>query len=334
MADALLEIEDLRVAFQTDNGTVQAVDGVSLSVEAGETVAVVGESGSGKSVTALSVLRLFGRGDRVTTEGAVRFAREAGTVDLLHLDEPAMREVRGGEIAIVFQDPSASLNPVFTIGEQIAEVVRRHRGLHRAAALAEAADLLGRVGIAEPAARLRAYPHQLSGGMRQRAMIATAIACNPRLLIADEPTTALDVTIQAQIVRLLKDIQASRGMGLMFISHDLELVGEIADRIVVMYAGQVVETGPAVAVLATPRHPYTRALLACRPTRIYADHGEDAIRISAIPGAPPRAGARGVGCRFADRCDMVEPACRDGAIPLRPLGPDRQSRCRRAEEVA
>jgi oligopeptide/dipeptide ABC transporter ATP-binding protein len=334
MNSALLSIEDLRVAFHTAQGVVQAVDGVSLSVAPGETVAVVGESGSGKSVTALSVLRLFGRGDRVTTDGAVRFARTTGTVDLLHLDETAMRAIRGGEIAIVFQDPSASFNPVFTIGEQIAEVLRRHRGLGRAEALAQAASLLSRVGIAEPEARLKAYPHQLSGGMRQRAMIAMAIACDPRLLIADEPTTALDVTIQAQIVRLLKDIQRGRGMGLMFITHDLELVGEIADRVVVMYAGQVVESGPAAAVLAAPRHPYTRALLACRPTRAYAEAGPDTIRICAIPGAPPRPGTQGPGCRFADRCTMVEPACRAEAIPLRALGTDRLSRCRRAEAVA
>ncbi len=334
MAGALLAIEDLRVAFDTAHGTVRAVDGVSLSVAPGETVAVVGESGSGKSVTALSVLRLFGRGDRVATDGAVRFARADGVVDLLRLDETAMRAIRGGEIAIVFQDPSASLNPVFTIGEQIAEVLRRHRGLGRAEALAEAANLLRRVGIAEPEARLRAYPHQISGGMRQRAMIAIAIACDPRLLIADEPTTALDVTIQAQIVRLLKDIQRARSMGLIFITHDLELVGEIADRVVVMYAGQVVETGPAAAVLADPRHPYTRALLACRPRRAYTEDGADTIRISAIPGAPPRPGAHGSGCRFADRCTMVETACRDGSIPLRTLGADRLARCRRAEEVA
>jgi oligopeptide/dipeptide ABC transporter ATP-binding protein len=334
MADALLAIEDLRVAFHTPQGVVQAVDGVSLAVAPGETVAVVGESGSGKSVTALSVLRLFGRGDRVATEGAVRFTRDGESVDLLHLDETAMREVRGGEIAIVFQDPSASLNPVFTVGEQIAEVLRRHRGLGRAQAMEEAAALLGRVGIADAEARLRAYPHQLSGGMRQRAMIAIAIACDPRLLIADEPTTALDVTIQAQIVRLLKDIQQARGMGLMFITHDLELVGEIADRVAVMYAGQVVETGPAAAVLTAPRHPYTRALLACRPTRDYAEDGCDTIRISAIPGAPPRPDAFPSGCRFADRCAMVLPMCRAAPVPLRPLGPDCASRCLRAEEVA
>jgi oligopeptide/dipeptide ABC transporter ATP-binding protein len=334
MTDALLAIEDLRVAFHTPQGVVQAVDGVSLSVAPGETVAVVGESGSGKSVTALSVLRLFGRGDRVVTDGAIRFARATDAVDLLRLDETAMRAIRGGEIAIVFQDPSASLNPVFTIGEQIAEVLRRHRGFGRAEALTEAAGLLRRVGIAEPEARLKAYPHQLSGGMRQRAMIAIAIACDPRLLIADEPTTALDVTIQAQIVRLLKDIQQARGMGLMFITHDLELVGEIADRLVVMYAGQVVETGPAGVVLAAPRHPYTRALLACRPTRVYAEGGADTIRISAIPGAPPRPGTQGSGCRFADRCAMVEAPCRAETIPLRSLGADRLSRCRRAEEVA
>ncbi|TQF77525.1 ABC transporter ATP-binding protein [Elioraea sp. Yellowstone] len=334
MAGALLAIEDLRVAFHTAHGTVQAVDGVSLSVAPGETVAVVGESGSGKSVTALSVLRLFGRADRVATEGAVRFAREGGVVDLLRLDETAMRAIRGGEIAIVFQDPSTSLNPVFPIGAQIAEVLRRHRGLGRREAFAEAARLLGRVGIAEPEARLRAYPHQLSGGMRQRAMIAMAIACDPRLLIADEPTTALDVTIQAQIVRLLKDIQGARGMGLMFITHDLELVGEIADRVVVMYAGQVVESGPAAAVLAAPCHPYTRALLACRPARDYAADGADTIRLSAIPGAPPRPGALPSGCRFAERCAMALPECRVAPVPLGSVAPGRAARCLRAGEVA
>lgn len=331
MAEPLLAIEDLRVAFHTPRGVVQAVDGVSLTVAAGETLAVVGESGSGKSVTALAVLRLFGRGDTVTVSGAVRFARPSGSVDLLRLAEPALRAIRGGEIAIVFQDPSTSLNPVFTVGEQIAEVLRRHRGLPRRAALAEAARLLQRVGIAEAKARLAAFPHQLSGGMRQRAMIAMAIACDPRLLIADEPTTALDVTIQAQIVALLKEIQAERGMGLVFISHDLDLVAELADRVAVMYAGQVVESGPAAAVLAEPRHPYTRALLDCRPARRYAAEGPDAIRLAPIPGTPPRPGAFPPGCRFADRCTLAAPACRAAPVPLLPLGTDRAVRCLRAE---
>ena len=324
MADALLEIEDLRVAFQTANGTVQAGDGVSLSGAPGETVAVVGESGSGKSVTALSVLRLFGRGDRVVTDGAVWFSRNAGTVDLLHLDEPTMREVRGGEIAIVFQDPSASLNPVFTIGAQIAEVLRRHRGLRRAAALAEEADLLGRVGIAEPAARLRAYPHQLSGGMRQRAMIATAIACDPRLLIADEPTTALDVTVQAQILDLLADLRRDTGMALVFITHNLGVVAEIADSVVVMYAGQVVEQGPIDAVFTRPFHPYARALLAAVP--------EGDSKPAGIPGVVPQPHALPPGCRFAPRCPHAQPIC-DAAVPTLDRHDDRLVRCVRVEAL-
>ena len=336
-AAPLLAIEDLRVTFRTPAGDIAAVDGLSLSLAAGETLAVVGESGSGKSVTALSVLRLFGRGEQVETTGSVRFApRDAPPTDLLRLAEPAMRRLRGAEIAIIFQDPSASLNPVFTVGEQIAEALRRHRRLGRAAASREAAAALRRVGLADPEARARAFPHQLSGGMRQRAMIAMAIACGPRLLIADEPTTALDVTIQAQIVALLKEIQAARGMGLMFITHDLALVGEVADRVAVMYAGQVVEEGVAAAVLAEPRHPYTRALLACRPARRYAEDGEDSILLRPIPGMPPRRGeaASAAGCRFAARCGFVVAECRAVPPSLRRVAPDRQARCIRAEELA
>ena len=280
MAGALLAIEDLRVTFHTAHGTIQAVDGVSLSVAPGETVAVVGESGSGKSVTALSVLRLFGRGDRVTTGGAVRFARADGLVDLLHLEEPAMRAIRGGEIAIVFQDPSASLNPVFTIGEQIAEVLRRHRGLGRTAALTESASLLRRVGIAEPEARLRAYPHQLSGGMRQRAMIAIAIACDPRLLIADEPTTALDVTTQKRILGLIRALQRSHGTGVLFITHDFGVVAEIADRVAVMQHGRIVEQGAADQILNRPNHPYTQALISAVPS---LTHRPEPHRFEGVP---------------------------------------------------
>ena len=325
MAGALLAIEDLRVTFHTAHGTIQAVDGVSLSVAPGETVAVVGESGSGKSVTALSVLRLFGRGDRVTTGGAVRFARADGLVDLLHLEEPAMRAIRGGEIAIVFQDPSASLNPVFTIGEQIAEVLRRHRGLGRTAALTESASLLRRVGIAEPEARLRAYPHQLSGGMRQRVLIAIAISLSPALLVADEPTTALDVTIQAQILDLLRALQAETGMAIVLITHDLGVVAEMADEVAVMYAGKVVERGPAAAVFGDAQHPYTLGLFGSIPRL-----DDESDRLLAIEGTVPPPFNLPPGCRFNPRCAFADARCREVLPPLASVGPNHIAACLRA----
>ncbi len=319
----LLEVRDLSVAFR--GGAIQAVDGVDLAICAGETLAVVGESGSGKSVTALAVLRLFGRDDGAAARGRILWHGE----DLLPMPEAALRRYRGREIAIIFQDPGASLNPVFTIGEQIAEVLRRHEGLSKNRAAVRALELLRDVGIADPERRIRSYPHQLSGGMRQRVMIAVALACSPQLLIADEPTTALDVTIQAQILRLLKSLQAHTGMALMFITHDLELVADIADRIAVMYAGQVVETGPAAQVLSRPRHPYTRALLECRPHR-----GPDGlVHFAPIPGSPPR-GVFPQGCRFAARCALVEPACSAGAVKLERVEAAHDSRCRRWSALA
>ncbi|BBK42014.1 ABC transporter ATP-binding protein [Allostella vacuolata] len=332
----LLEVRDLRTRFQTRRGVLRAVDGVAFAVDRGETVAIVGESGSGKSVTAMSILRLFGRTDRASIEGAILLhGRDGGVRDLLTLPEPALRDVRGREIAVIFQDPSASLNPVFTIGEQIREAIRRHRPAEAARADAAAVELLRDVGIADPERRVAAYPHQLSGGMRQRVMIAIALACQPRLLIADEPTTALDVTIQAQIMRLLADLKAARGMGLLFITHDLALVGEIADRVVVMYAGQVVETGRTAEILARPRHPYTRALLECRPERHYRDEGEDERLLRPIAGAPPRPSEVAPGCRFAPRCPMAEARCTAAAIPLIELAPagGRASRCIRWEDM-
>lgn len=319
----LLEISDLTVAFK--GGAIPAVDGVDFSISAGETLAVVGESGSGKSVTALAVLRLFGREDGVVAGGKILWRGE----DLLAMPEALLRQKRGREIAIIFQDPGASLNPVFTIGEQIAEVLRRHNGTPKRDALRQALDLLRDVGIADPEQRIGGYQHQLSGGMRQRVLIAIALACSPSLLIADEPTTALDVTIQAQILRLLKALQARTGMGLLFITHDLELVADIADRIAVMYAGQVVEAGPAALVLARPLHPYTRALLDCRPHR-----GADGIvQFVPIPGAPPR-GVFPHGCRFAARCTLAEEACAAAPIALETTDTARQSRCRRWAALA
>ncbi|BBK32418.1 peptide/nickel transport system ATP-binding protein/oligopeptide transport system ATP-binding protein [Stella humosa] len=335
-AGPLLEVRDLRTGFRTRRGMLQAVDGVAFAVARGETVAIVGESGSGKSVTAMSILRLFGRTDRASIAGSILLhGREGGVRDLLTLPEPALRDVRGREIAVIFQDPSASLNPVFTIGEQIREAIRRHRPGDAARADAVAVELLRDVGIADPERRVAAYPHQLSGGMRQRVMIAIALACQPRLLIADEPTTALDVTIQAQIMRLLADLKSARGMGLLFITHDLALVGEIADRVVVMYAGQVVETGATAAILARPRHPYTRALLECRPERRYRDDGQPDDRLlRPIAGAPPRPTEIPAGCRFAPRCPMAEARCTAGPVSLEPVPDDRSSRCLRWAEMA
>ena len=333
MPQPLLALEDVRTEFATPRGVVRAVDGVDLAIGAGETLAVVGESGSGKSVTALSILRLFARGDRASVAGRIAWrGRDDRVVDLAALDEKGLREVRGRDIAVIFQDPSASLNPVFSIGAQIREAVRRHHPGEDAAR--RAVELLRDVGIADPERRMDSFPHQLSGGMRQRAMIAIALACAPRLLIADEPTTALDVTIQAQIVRLLSDLKRRHGMALLFITHDLALVGEIADRVAVMYAGQVVETGPVAEVLGAPRHPYTRALLACRPSRRYRDDGPDERILDAIPGAPPRAGAVVAGCRFAPRCASAQPACRDAAPRLEATGEGREARCVRWRELA
>jgi oligopeptide/dipeptide ABC transporter ATP-binding protein len=248
--------------------------------------------------------------------------------DLLAMPEALLRQRRGREIAIIFQDPGASLNPVFTIGEQISEVLRRHNGMARQEARRQAVALLRDVGIADPERRLDSYAHQLSGGMRQRVMIAIALACSPRLLIADEPTTALDVTIQAQILKLLKALRERTGMALMFITHDLELVADIAERIAVMYSGQIVEVGPVAEVLARPLHPYTRALLGCRPHR-----GADGlVHFAPIPGAPPR-GSFPSGCRFAPRCALAEAACASAAIPLEAASVGRETRCRRWSEL-
>jgi oligopeptide/dipeptide ABC transporter ATP-binding protein len=331
---SLLEIEALRTEFLTARGRLPAVDGVSLTLSPGETLAVVGESGSGKSVTALSILRLFNRGDRAHVHGAIRWRLADGsTLDLAQLAEPALRSIRGREIAVIFQDPGASLDPVFTVGSQIREALRKHRPGENAERTA--VELLRDVGIADPERRVAAYPHQLSGGMRQRVMIAIALACRPRLLIADEPTTALDVTIQAQIMRLLADLKNQYGMALLFITHDLGLVAEIADRVAVMYAGQVVESGPVDQLLNHPLHPYTRALLECRPKRHYRDSGEDERVLLPIPGAPPRPGSIERGCRFAARCAHREARCMLDTVDLElARAPDAHVRCLRWRALA
>ncbi|MFA4945405.1 MAG: dipeptide ABC transporter ATP-binding protein [Lentisphaeria bacterium] len=303
----LLEIANLKTSFRRDDGgTARAVDGISFTITAGETLALVGESGCGKSVTAFSILRLLPETANHPA-GAIRFAGR----DLLTLPEPEMAAIRGDRIAMIFQEPMTSLNPLLRIGVQLMEPLRQHRGLAPAAAAAEAVRLLRRVGIPGAEQRLRDWPHQLSGGMRQRVMIAMALACRPELLIADEPTTALDVTIQAQILNLMKDLQAETGMAMLFITHDLGIVNQIADRVCVMYAGRIVEQGTREQLFQKMRHPYTRGLFASLP------HGScrDAI-LPAIPGAVPSADAvPPAGCRFRDRCASAQPICAEQEPP-------------------
>ncbi len=330
--EPLLELRDLRTQFVTPRSVVSAVDGVSLSIHPGQTMALVGESGSGKSVTALSILRLFNRGDTVKISGQALWKNRQGQViDLLALPENELRTFRGREIGFVFQDPGASLNPVFTIGAQIRETLRIHQINEDAAVLA--IQLLRDVGIADPERRINAYPHQLSGGMRQRVMLAMTLACKPRFLIADEPTTALDVTIQAQMMRLLSEIQAKHNMAMLFITHDLALVSQIADHVAVMYAGQVVETGAVHELTLHPKHPYTRALLDCRPIRRYKDQGPDERILIPIKGSPPRSGDISSGCRFSPRCHAQKDVCLQSPVPLEIFSSAQSVRCARWREL-
>ncbi|SFM83950.1 ABC transporter ATP-binding protein [Variovorax sp. OV329] len=289
---ALLEIRDLHVEFPTQGGTLHAVDGVSLSVEEGEVLGIVGESGSGKSVTMMALMGLIAYPGRVRAQH-MRFAGN----DLLGISDKARRTLVGKDVAMIFQEPTTSLNPCFTIGFQLMETLRLHLKMDKRAAQRRAIELLEQVGIPAAASRLSSYPHQLSGGMNQRVMIAMAIACNPRLLIADEPTTALDVTIQAQILDLLRDLQKERGMGLVLITHNMGVVEEMAQRVAVMYAGQVMEQQPVERLFAQPQHPYTEALLAALPDRAPEDG-----RLATIPGVVPGAHDRPGGCLFAPRC--------------------------------
>jgi oligopeptide/dipeptide ABC transporter ATP-binding protein len=307
-----LDISDLHTEFRTGAGVVRAVDGVSYTVDAGETVAVVGESGSGKSVTALSVLRLIPDPPGRITSGSVTFAGR----DLLTLSEPEMRAIRGSEIGMVFQEPMTSLNPVLTVGRQITETLEQHRGLNRAEAVKRAEALLLQVGIAEPARRLKQYPHQLSGGMRQRVMIAIALACDPKLIIADEPTTALDVTIQAQILELMKALTRDRGIALIIITHNLGVVARYADRVNVMYAGRIVECGPAAEIYHDPRHPYTAALLRSVPR---LDRPRQA-RLDPVEGQPPDLTRLDAGCAFRPRCRLADQRCAVSRPVLTPVG--------------
>jgi peptide/nickel transport system ATP-binding protein len=327
---ALLEVENLQTHFRTPDGVNRAVDGVSFTVAEGETLAVVGESGCGKSVTASSILRLIpeppGR-----IAGAIRFQ---GT-DLLKLDEPAMRKIRGNDISMIFQEPMTSLNPVLTIGRQLGETLRLHEGLDKAAAEARSVEMLNLVGIAEPGRRVREYPHQLSGGMRQRVMIAMALACNPKLLIADEPTTALDVTIQAQILDLMRDLKHRVGAAIILITHDLGVVAEVAERVMVMYAGRKVEEAPVEGLFRAPRHPYTQGLLGAVPKLGSSVTGEE-TRLSEIPGLVPSLKKRIDGCVFASRCPQATDLCRQVAPPLEAKARGHMVACHyaQAEEIA
>jgi peptide/nickel transport system ATP-binding protein len=306
IAESLLEIEDLRTYFFTRDGVVRAVDGVSLSVARGETLGVVGESGCGKSVTSLSILRLIPAPPGRIVSGAIRFEG----VDLLKLSEPEMRDIRGNEISMIFQEPMTSLNPVLTVSRQISETLMLHQGLDTRAAAARAVEMLRLVNIPEPERRAQQYPHELSGGMRQRVMIAMALACNPKLLIADEPTTALDVTIQAQILDLMRELKQKIGAAIILITHDLGVVAEMAQRVVVMYAGRKVEEAPVKELFRHPRHPYTVGLLNSVP-HLGATRGRaNPPRLAEIPGMVPSLREEIIGCAFAPRCPFVTDRCR------------------------
>ncbi|WP_113407809.1 ABC transporter ATP-binding protein [Hyphomicrobiales bacterium] len=334
-AQPVLDIRGLRTVFRTRGGELTAVRDIDLTIDAGETLALVGESGSGKSVTSLSVMRLLTRNVGKIVAGSIRLRDRRGIVsDLAALDDSHMREIRGGDIGMVFQEPMSSLNPVLTIGDQIAEPIRIHRGADRATAMREAIALLESVGIPDAQRRVRQYPHELSGGMRQRATIAMALACDPVLLIADEPTTALDVTIQAQILDLLQRLQRERGMAILFVTHNLGVVAEIADRVAVMYAGRIVEEGPTEAVFRNPRHPYTRGLLASMPRLGEATRMRQAGEpLYAIPGVVPSLTRMPSGCAFAPRCAHAVQAC-SGEVPsLDAIDTNHASRCIRWREI-
>ncbi|MCC5958955.1 MAG: ABC transporter ATP-binding protein [Rhodobacteraceae bacterium] len=324
-APPVLQVEGLNTTFVTERGPVPSVTDVSFTINPGETVAVVGESGSGKSVTSLTIMGLLARNAQ-SDAACLKFCKRNGhVIDLLTLPEKQMRQIRGNEIGMIFQEPMTSLNPVLTVGRQITEAVLQHRKLTRKQATAEALDLLRMVGIPAPQDRLRQYPHQLSGGMRQRIMIAIALACRPQLLIADEPTTALDVTIQAQILDLLIKLKADLGMSILFVTHDLAVVSEIADRVIVMYGGTVIEEGPVRDVLDNPAHPYTHGLLASVPAG-------DGQRLYAIPGSVPSPATRPTGCLFAPRCPHALEKCRETRPPFVPVSDGHKCSCLRIGE--
>jgi len=333
--DPLLDIRGLVTEFTTEGGRIRAVAGVDLRVDAGQTVALVGESGSGKSVTSLSVMRLIRAPRGRISAGEIRFRCRDGVVrDLAAQDEAAMSAIRGNEISMIFQEPMTSLNPAHSVGHQIAEAVRLHRKVDRAAAWRRAVEMLSLVEIPEARRRAESYPHQLSGGTRQRVMIAMALACRPALLIADEPTTALDVTVQAQILELMRRLQREIGMGILFITHNLGLVAEIADKVEVMYGGRVVEQADVDSLFAAPRHPYTQGLLASLPV---VDHAlrrqEGRQRLKAIPGSVVDPRRPPPGCAFAPRCDLALEACRAAVPAMEAISRQQGSRCIRWREL-
>jgi oligopeptide/dipeptide ABC transporter ATP-binding protein len=317
----LLEVIDLKTHFQTREGLVRAVDGVSFYLDRGELLGLVGESGCGKSMTALSIMRLVAPPGKIVN-GEIVFAGR----DLLKLSNAEMRDVRGNDVAMIFQDPMTSLNPVFTVGAQIAEALRLHRKLSRTDARKAAVGAMREVSIPDSELRANDYPHQLSGGMRQRVMIAMALACDPKLLIADEPTTALDVTIQAQILELLDHLRKTRELAVLLITHDLGVVAEVADRVAVMYTGKIVEESPVDELFARPKHPYTEGLLRSVP-KLTAKDVVKQERLQTIEGMVPRPNALPPGCHFEPRCPYAMPRCREGEIPLYPAGEGVVVRC-------
>jgi len=329
-AQTILQIEDLQTHFFTAVGTVRAVDGVSYTLKAGETLGVVGESGCGKSVTALSILRLVANPPGRIVGGAVRFEGR----NLLEVSEPEMERIRGNEISMIFQEPMTSLNPLYTVGKQIAEAVALHQGLSKRDAWDRAVEMLKRVSIPEPERRAHAYPHQLSGGMRQRVMIAMALSCNPKVLIADEPTTALDVTIQAQILDLMRELQETFGTAIILITHDMGVVAENADRVVVMYAGRKVEETDAARLFDNPGHPYTRGLLASIPHLDTAAHSDARrARLNEIRGMVPSLFNLPQGCSFAPRCGLASDRCREVRPPLEEQRPGHWIACWHADKA-
>jgi peptide/nickel transport system ATP-binding protein len=324
----LLDIRGLKTWFKTDEGMVRSVDGVDLAIDRGETVCVVGESGCGKTVTALSVLKLIAMPPGKIVEGEILWQGR----DLVPLDAEEMNRIRASEIAIVFQEPMTSLNPVYTVGDQLCEVIQQHEGLNRRAALARAVEMLSLVQIPNPQRRVHDYPHHFSGGMRQRVMIAMALSCNPKLLIADEPTTALDVTIQAQILDLLQDMKSRLGMSIMLITHAMGVVAEVAQRVAVMYAGKVVEEAGVDRLFGNPRHPYTQGLIRSIPRIDLA--AERKQRLETIAGTVPKLIDPPEGCRFAARCRFAIDECRLAQPPLREIEAGHKVACIRAEETA
>src|SRR5215813_1956237 len=325
MSDALLEVRDLRTYIYTRRGVVKAVDGASFTVRRGETLGIVGESGSGKSMTCLSILRLVPEPGGRIVGGQIVFDGE----DLLAKSPDEMRRLRGSRIAMILQDPMASLNPALTVGEQIAETLSLHRGIRGHTLDERVVDLLRQVRISDPERRVKAYPHQMSGGIRQRVAGAIAISCRPNLLIADEPTTSLDVTIQAQYLSLLKDIQQETNLALVFVTHDLGIVAKLCDRVAVMYAGQIVETGTTREIFNRPRHPYTIGLLNCLPTL-----RRGRVPLTAIDGQPPDLAHTPHGCAFAPRCPLAEPRCEEARPPLANVESEHLVACLRTDQTS